>query len=78
MSEANPVTHPDEARLVYIRAVPAAEVLAQVGGDAPQIDARSTLYAVHLENGTRMAVFSERKAAFAAAREHGAEPVSVH
>lgn len=64
---------------VYIRPVPAAEILAQMDEeDRPAIDADSTLYAVHLEDGTRMAVFSERQAAFVAAREHGADPVSTH
>lgn len=69
----------ETARTVYIRPVPAAEILAQMDEEnRPAIDAMSTLYAVHLEDGTRMAVFSERQAAFVAAREQGAEPVSTH
>ena len=64
--------------LVYVRPIAAAEIMDQVSKSEIEIDADATLYAVHLEDGTRMAVFSERQAAFAAARSHGAEPVSVH
>jgi hypothetical protein len=68
----------ETARLVYVRPVSGAEILEQIGEDGPQIAPDDTLYAVHLEDGTRMAVFSERMAAFSAARQHGADPVSVH
>ncbi|MEO1038916.1 MAG: DUF1150 family protein [Pseudomonadota bacterium] len=69
--------------LVYVREVAGAEVLARSSQSAIEasgiaIDPGDTLYAVHDESGQPMAVFSEREAAFAAARWHGAEPVSVH
>lgn len=73
----------EEAQLVYVRTIAASDVLAEIGEDeikaqGVELDADETLYAVHLEDGTRMAVFSDRDHAFAAAKYHGAEPVSVH
>ena len=64
--------------LVYVRPVAAADVIDAAARSTIQLPEDATLYAVHLEDGTRMAVFSERQAAFAAARQHGARPVSVH
>ncbi|MGJ3232073.1 MAG: DUF1150 family protein [Oceanicaulis sp.] len=79
MSQASEqTTQPQTSPLVYVRPVAAAEILDQVADSDIHIPEDATLYAVHLEDGTRMAVFSERGAAFAAARSHGARPVSVH
>ncbi len=78
MTEAHYTAETEAPRLVYIRPVSGAEIIEQIGENGPVIDAAATLYAVHLEDGTRMAVFAERHAAFTAAREHGAQPVSVH
>ncbi|MGX6646342.1 DUF1150 family protein [Maricaulaceae bacterium MS644] len=79
MAQANEHSNTAEASpLVYVRPVAAAEIIAQVAQSEIEIPQDATLYAVHLEDGTRMAVFSERHAAFAAARSHGANPVSVH
>ncbi|KAA5803993.1 DUF1150 family protein [Alkalicaulis satelles] len=81
MSEA--MTHnPDETAesgpTVYVRAIAGAEVMDAAAASDIQIRADDTLYAIHDERGQRMAVFSDRDAAFAAARWHGAQPVSVH
>jgi hypothetical protein len=35
-------------------------------------------YAVHAADGTQMALMTNRDVAFAAIRQHGLEPVSVH
>ncbi|MEQ8404928.1 MAG: DUF1150 family protein [Oceanicaulis sp.] len=79
MSHVNePMNEIETSRLVYVRPAPAAEIIDQVAESEIEIPQDATLYAVHLEDGTRMAVFSERRAAFAAARSHGANPVSVH
>ncbi|MFP4520062.1 MAG: DUF1150 family protein [Oceanicaulis sp.] len=79
MSQANEqMTQQETSPLVYVRPVAAAEIMDQVAQSEIEIPGDATLYAVHLEDGTRMAVFSERHAAFAAARSHGARPVSVH
>jgi hypothetical protein len=37
-----------------------------------------TAYAVHAADGTQMALMTDREVAFAAIRQHGLEPVSVH
>lgn len=73
----------EDSPLVYVRQIAGADVLAEIGEDEIRaqglhIGEADTLYAVHLEDGTRMAVFSDRGQAFAAAKFHGAEPVSVH
>ena len=68
----------DPTPTVYVRTIAAVEIMDQAANAGVQIDADATLYAIHDENGQRMAVFSDRDAAFAAARDHGAEPVSVH
>lgn len=73
----------DTTPLVYVREVAGADVLAgideaEIREHGISIGEGDTLYAVHTEDGTRMAVFSDRSHAFAAARYHGAEPVSVH
>ncbi len=67
--------------LVYVREIPAKEVLADTPAEALQgfqIDPASTLYAVHRADGARLAVLSDRDAAFAAALAHELAPVSVH
>jgi hypothetical protein len=35
-------------------------------------------YAIHAADGTQMALVTDRDVAFAAVRQHGLEPVSVH
>jgi hypothetical protein len=35
-------------------------------------------YAIHAADGTQMALMTDRDIAFAAIRQHGLEPVSVH
>jgi hypothetical protein len=35
-------------------------------------------YSIHAADGTQMAVIADREIAFAAVRQHGLEPVSVH
>ncbi len=37
-----------------------------------------TAYAIHAADGTQMALMTDRDVAFAAIRQHGLEPVSVH
>ena len=67
--------------LVYVREVTAKEVLAGTPVELVkgiEIDPESTLYAVHRADGARLAVLSDREAAFAAALAHELAPVSVH
>lgn len=66
-------------KTVYIRELGAAEIAGLDGlPDTLKNEAGLKLYAVHLIDGTRVAVVDNREAAFAAARQHKMEPVSVH
>ena len=46
--------------------------------DLVDIDPEAILYAVHAADGSRLAILDDRKAAFAAARGHELDPMSVH
>ncbi|MCH8490405.1 MAG: DUF1150 domain-containing protein [Oceanicaulis sp.] len=78
MNVSTDETRQNAAPTVYVRAIAGAEVMEAAAASDIQINADDTLYAIHDDSGQRMAVFSDRDAAFAAARWHGAEPVSVH
>ena len=64
--------------IVYVRPVAATELKAEAAQQNIELDDSAVLYAVHTEDGIRRAVFSDRSAAFAAAEDYGAQPVSVH
>ncbi|MEM1139912.1 MAG: DUF1150 family protein [Pseudomonadota bacterium] len=67
-------------RTVYIRPVLAAD-LTEDGvsvGEDQEFEADTLLYAVHAADGTRMAVLTDREAAFVAALQNDMTPVSVH
>ena len=67
--------------LVYVREIRASDVMADVAATEAKglsIDPEATLYAVHGADGERLAVMTDREAAFAAAVAHELEPVSVH
>lgn len=69
---------------VYVRAIAASDVFEQaVPGNVIEIDGVTLepdqpLYAIHDEAGRRVGLFADRDTAFAAARMHGVDPVSVH
>ncbi|MBB5517302.1 DUF1150 family protein [Amphiplicatus metriothermophilus] len=69
-------------KLVYVRTVVAREVLDELVDDegAPLADVPedATLYSVHAADGERIALVGDRELAFAAARQHEMNPVSVH
>ena len=44
----------------------------------PVIEEGVSAFAIHAADGTQLAVLAERDVAFAAVRQHGLEPVSVH
>ncbi len=62
-------------RIVYVRAVPVAdlpdEVRQQVGG-------AEVIYSVHAPDGQRLALVADRQSAFHLAKAHDFAPVSVH
>lgn len=67
--------------LVYVRAIKAAEVLADTPDTTVselEILPDQILFAVHGADGQRLAVLMDRESAFAAAEANELEPVSVH
>lgn len=67
--------------LVYVREITGAEVLATTPVDAIEgfeLTPDQTLFAVHGADGARLAVVTDRRTAYAAARAHELIPVSVH
>ncbi|MDD2869584.1 DUF1150 family protein [Neomegalonema sp.] len=73
-----PEADPEEALaaqpLAYVREIRADEI-GRFGALPPGV---THLYAVHDENGRRLAVFDDRAAAFAIARQNSFAPVSAH
>jgi len=69
-------------KLVYIRTVIAGDVIGDLtdeDGDCEiDISHDATLYSVHAADGERIALVGDRDLAFAAARQHEMNPVSVH
>lgn len=69
-------------KLCYVRPVYAHEVREEIDEDASDMVAAfsddSILYALHADDGSRIALMSDREIAFAAARQHEMTPVSVH
>lgn len=69
-------------KLCYVRPVLARDVREDIEREASDAsDAFSDdciLYALHADDGSRIALMSDRDIAFAAARQHEMTPVSVH
>ena len=69
-------------KLVYVRTVRAEEVQDDLVDDETgaliDIPGDTMLYSVHLGDGQRIALVGDRALAFAAARQHEMNPVSVH
>ncbi|MGE0408297.1 MAG: DUF1150 family protein [Amphiplicatus sp.] len=69
-------------KLVYVRTVVARDVmndLVDEEGDLfIEVAEDATLYSVHSADGERIALVGDRDLAFAAARQHEMNPVSVH
>ncbi|ADM09341.1 hypothetical protein PB2503_06377 [Parvularcula bermudensis HTCC2503] len=69
-------------RLCYIRPVMARDVRDEIEREASEASSAfpddSILYALHGEDGVRIALMSDRDIAFAAARQHEMTPLSVH
>lgn len=64
-----------EQRIVYVREVAVADLPAEMQEQAGDQD---TLFAVHAEDGERLAVVKERGMAYTLARENDYAPVTVH
>ncbi|MEO0695527.1 MAG: DUF1150 family protein [Pseudomonadota bacterium] len=69
-------------KLVYVRTVVARDVADELVDDESgisfDIPDDAVLYSVHASNGERIALVGDRALAFAAARQHEMNPVSVH
>lgn len=69
-------------KLVYVRTVVAGDVwddlLDEDGDRVIDVPKETTLYSVHSADGERIALVGNRDLAFAAARQHEMNPVSVH
>jgi hypothetical protein len=67
--------------LVYIRPIRAADAMADLPfatAEQAGLDPDQTLYALHGANGARLALMTDRDAAYAAALAHELAPVSLH
>lgn len=64
-----------DIKLVYVRPVAVAGLPEAVRA---QIGAVETVYSVHGEDGAQLALVVNRDLAFALARQHEMQPVSVH
>ena len=65
------------APIVYVRPVEADELPLELRAQV-KAGGVSDLYAVHNENGERLALVQGRRLAFMLAREHDYAPVNVH
>ncbi|MEM6650670.1 MAG: DUF1150 family protein [Pseudomonadota bacterium] len=75
--------HPvSNKKLCYVRPVFARDVREEIESEAREVSEAfeddSILYALHADDGSRIALMSDRDIAFAAARQHEMTPVSVH
>jgi len=61
--------------IVYVRPVRVADLPEEV---RQQLGGLTTLYAVHNAEGERLALVRDRSLAFALARQHDMEAVTVH
>jgi hypothetical protein len=67
---------PDSAkRIVYVRPIAVADLPDEL---RHQVEDRKTIYAVHAENGARIALVADRELAFVLARQHNSIPVNAH
>ena len=69
-------------KLVYVRTVIARDVMDDLTDEDGEIEVEveddAILYSVHASDGERIALVGDRDLAFAAARQHEMNPVSVH
>ena len=68
-------TTPDARPIVYVRPVNVSELPDEV---RRELSGTSRVYAIHHEEGERMALVTDRSLAFVLARQYDFEPVSVH
>lgn len=64
-----------ERQIVYVRPVKVAELPDEIRS---QIIGKDEIYAVHSEDGERLALVKDRQLAFILANQNHMEPVNVH
>jgi len=64
-----------DARIVYVRPVEVSDLPVEM---QEQAKGQDQLYAVHTEDGERLAVVADRELAFVLARQNDYAPVTVH
>ncbi|MEK6205226.1 MAG: DUF1150 domain-containing protein [Amylibacter sp.] len=62
-------------RTVYVRSVVSTDLPDELRGET---NGFKTIYAIHSEDGERLALVKDRELAFAVARTNDLTPVSVH
>jgi hypothetical protein len=70
-----------DRRVCYVREVMAKDVREDIERELDSeyvFEDESILYALHADDGSRIALMSDREIAFAAARQHEMTPFSVH
>ena len=75
MNEKYDVTGDGGRKIVYVRAVAVEELPQELRAHA---GGKGTVYALHDEDGDRLALVRDRKLAFVLARQNDLAPVSVH
>ncbi len=74
MDSKFPLPNP-ERPIAYVRPIKVSELPDEIRAQIPDV---SELYAIHHEEGERLALVTDRTMAFVMARQNDFEPVSVH
>lgn len=74
MNSEFPILKP-ERPIAYVRPIKASELTDDIRAQLPDV---TELYAIHHEEGERLALVTNRAMAFVMARQNDFEPVSVH
>ncbi|MGY6695082.1 MAG: DUF1150 family protein [Roseinatronobacter sp.] len=64
-----------ERPIAYVRPIKASELPDEIRSQLPGV---TDLYAIHHEEGERLALVTDRTTAFVMARQNDMHPVSVH
>lgn len=76
--DETPATEIHARPIVYVRRIGAEDLPADVAAKLPDATAERPIYAVSDDAGRALAYFGDRELAFASARQHEMQPVSVH
>ncbi|MGR3490932.1 MAG: DUF1150 family protein [Shimia sp.] len=67
--------HLTKGGIVYVKPVAVSDLPREVQAEAGDL---TELYAVHDEDGERLALVADRELAFVLARQHDLQPLTVH